>query len=48
MQKITPCLWFDNQLEDAISFYSSVFPDLEVLNINRYPEGTPELAGGTL
>jgi predicted 3-demethylubiquinone-9 3-methyltransferase (glyoxalase superfamily) len=42
MQKITPCLWFDNQLEAAIRFYSSVFPDLEVLNINQYPEGTPD------
>ena len=48
MKKITPCLWFDNQLEEAINFYSSVFPDLEVLNINRYPEGTPDLAGRVL
>jgi predicted 3-demethylubiquinone-9 3-methyltransferase (glyoxalase superfamily) len=48
MQKITPCLWFDNQLEEAITFYASVFPDLEVLNMNRYPEGTPDLAGKVL
>jgi predicted 3-demethylubiquinone-9 3-methyltransferase (glyoxalase superfamily) len=48
MQKITPCLWFDDRLEEAISFYSSIFPDLEVLNINRYPEGTPDLAGKVL
>jgi predicted 3-demethylubiquinone-9 3-methyltransferase (glyoxalase superfamily) len=45
MQKITPCLWFDNQAEDAIGFYQSVFPDLEILDIRRYPEGTPGLAG---
>jgi predicted 3-demethylubiquinone-9 3-methyltransferase (glyoxalase superfamily) len=45
MQKITPCLWFDDRLEEAINFYSSIFPDLEVLNINRYPEGISELAG---
>ncbi len=25
MQKITPCLWFDNQLDDAISFYRAIF-----------------------
>jgi len=45
MKKITPCLWFDNQLEEAISFYSSVFPDSEVFNISRYPEDTPRLGG---
>jgi predicted 3-demethylubiquinone-9 3-methyltransferase (glyoxalase superfamily) len=27
MQKITPCLWFDGQLQDAMEFYTSVFPD---------------------
>jgi len=48
MQKITPCLWFDDRLEEAISFYSSIFPDLEVLNINQYPEGTPGMAGKVL
>jgi len=48
MKKITPCLWFDDRLEEAINFYSSIFPDLEVLSINRYPEGTPDLAGRVL
>jgi predicted 3-demethylubiquinone-9 3-methyltransferase (glyoxalase superfamily) len=48
MQKITPCLWFDDRLEEAINFYSSIFSDLEVMNINRYPEGTPKLAGKVL
>ena len=48
MKKITPCLWFDNQLEEAISFYSSIFPDSELLTISRYPEGTPGLAGKVL
>lgn len=27
MQKITPCLWFDGQLEEAMTFYTGVFPD---------------------
>lgn len=46
MQKITPFLWFDNQAEEAMNFYVSVFKDAKVLNINRYganapmPEGT--------
>ena len=48
MKKITPCLWFDDQLEEAINFYSTIFPDFEVLNLNRYPEGTPDLAGKVL
>ncbi len=45
MNKITPCLWFDFNAEEAITFYKTVFPDLEVYGINRYPEGTPGLAG---
>jgi predicted 3-demethylubiquinone-9 3-methyltransferase (glyoxalase superfamily) len=48
MKKITPCLWFDNQLEEAISFYTSIFPDSEVHTVSRYPEGTPGLAGKVL
>ncbi len=48
MKKITPCLWFDNQLEEALSFYTSIFPDSEVLTVSRYPEGTPNLAGKVL
>lgn len=38
MQKITPCLWFDENAEDAISFYTSHFPDSRVLEIERYPD----------
>ena len=48
MQKITPCLWFDNQVEEAIVFYMSVFPNSEILNISRYPKSTPGLAGKVL
>ncbi|MEV6522473.1 VOC family protein [Longispora sp. NPDC051575] len=46
MQKITPCLWFDNQAEEAAEFYASVFPDARILEVSRYgdagpgPEGT--------
>jgi predicted 3-demethylubiquinone-9 3-methyltransferase (glyoxalase superfamily) len=35
MQKITPCLWFDNQLEEAVNFYISVFPDSRIVEMNR-------------
>lgn len=48
MQKITPCLWFDHQVEEAIGFYTSIFPGSEIIHISRYPEGTPDLAGKVL
>lgn len=36
MQKITPCLWFDHQAEEAANFYVSVFKNSKILEINRY------------
>jgi predicted 3-demethylubiquinone-9 3-methyltransferase (glyoxalase superfamily) len=45
MQKITPFLWFDNQAEEAVSFYTSIFKNSKILNITRYSEGTPGIAG---
>ena len=45
-QKITPFLWFDDRLEEAMSFYVSVFPDSKVLNVSRYPEGVPGRPAG--
>jgi predicted 3-demethylubiquinone-9 3-methyltransferase (glyoxalase superfamily) len=46
MPKLTPCLWFDTQGEDAANFYVSVFPNSKILEVSRYgsagprPEGT--------
>ena len=40
MQKITPCLWFDTQAEDAANFYVSLFDDAEVTRVERL-DGTP-------
>lgn len=45
MQKITPFLWFNDNAEEAINFYTSVFKDSKVLQVNRLPEGTPGPAG---
>lgn len=45
MQKITPFLWFDHQAEEAMNFYVSIFKNSEVLNVNRYPEGSPMPVG---
>lgn len=38
MQKITPFLWFDNQAEEAMNFYVSIFKNSKVLNVSRYGE----------
>jgi predicted 3-demethylubiquinone-9 3-methyltransferase (glyoxalase superfamily) len=34
--KITPCLWFNNQAEEAANFYISVFKNSKIENISRY------------
>ena len=47
MQKITPFLWFDNQAEEAMNFYVSIFKNSKVLSVNRYGEGAP-LPKGTV
>jgi predicted 3-demethylubiquinone-9 3-methyltransferase (glyoxalase superfamily) len=36
MQKITPCLWFDKQAEEAVNFYVSIFKNAKTGNITRY------------
>ena len=40
MQRITPCLWFDTQAEEAAKFYVSLFDEAEVTDV-RYLENTP-------
>ena len=44
-EKITTCLWFDNQAEDAAEFYVSVFDGGKLLEVSRYGEGGPGPAG---
>lgn len=49
MQKITPFLWFDNQAEEAMNFYASVFGEnAKITNVSRYGEGAPMPAGTVL
>lgn len=46
MQKITPFLWFDNQAEEAVQFYTSVFKNSKAGRILRYDEAAAKAAGG--
>ncbi|HJR84671.1 MAG TPA: VOC family protein [Nitrososphaeraceae archaeon] len=36
MQKISPCLWFDDNAEEAVNFYTSIFKNSQVGNVTRY------------
>jgi predicted 3-demethylubiquinone-9 3-methyltransferase (glyoxalase superfamily) len=51
MPSITPCLWFDNNLEEAAQFYTSIFPNSSIEMVSRYTEAGPgspgEVAYGT-
>ncbi len=46
MPKLTPCLWFDTEGEEAAQLYTSIFPNSKIVDVSRYgsagprPEGT--------
>jgi predicted 3-demethylubiquinone-9 3-methyltransferase (glyoxalase superfamily) len=44
-EKITTCLWFDTQAEEAADYYVSVFDDSKILNVARYGDVGPGIAG---
>jgi predicted 3-demethylubiquinone-9 3-methyltransferase (glyoxalase superfamily) len=44
-QRITPCLWFDRQAEDAATFYTSIFKNSRIGAISRYGEAGREHHG---
>ena len=48
MQKITPCLWFDNNAEDAVQFYASIFKDSKILATARYGDTGPGSKGSVM
>ena len=45
IQRIAPCLWFDDQAEDAVRFYTSIFRNSQTGAIVRYPETGHEIHG---
>ena len=48
MSKITPCLWFDGQAEEAANFYVSLLPDSHIDQVVRAPADTPSGPEGTV
>jgi predicted 3-demethylubiquinone-9 3-methyltransferase (glyoxalase superfamily) len=48
MQKITACLWFDTQGEEAANFYTSVFDNSKIIDIARYGAAGPGPEGAVM
>jgi predicted 3-demethylubiquinone-9 3-methyltransferase (glyoxalase superfamily) len=43
LQRISPCLWFDSQAEDAARFYAAIFKNSRIGRISRYGEAGKEI-----
>ena len=43
--RIAPCLWFDNQAEEAANFYVSIFKNSRIVQVTRYSEVGREIHG---
>jgi predicted 3-demethylubiquinone-9 3-methyltransferase (glyoxalase superfamily) len=48
MQKISPFIWFDNNAEEAMNFYLSIFKDSKKSRVARTPPGGPGPEGALL
>jgi predicted 3-demethylubiquinone-9 3-methyltransferase (glyoxalase superfamily) len=44
--KITPCLWFDRNAEEAVNHYMSIFKNSRIINLSRYGEAAPAERNG--
>jgi predicted 3-demethylubiquinone-9 3-methyltransferase (glyoxalase superfamily) len=44
-QRITPCLWFDDQAEQAANFYTSIFPNARITEVTRFGKAGHEIHG---
>ena len=45
LAKLTPCLWFDTQGEEAATFYTSIFENSRILHVTRYGSAGPRPEG---
>ena len=48
MQKITPFLWFNNQAEEAVNFYISLFKNSRIVSLSRYGDAGPGPKGSVM
>lgn len=48
MQKITPYLWFDDDAEEAVEFYTSIFQNSRIIHISRYGKVGPGREGAIM
>jgi len=48
MQKITPCLWFNFNAEEAVNYYLTIFKRSRILEISHHGDATPALKGRVL
>jgi predicted 3-demethylubiquinone-9 3-methyltransferase (glyoxalase superfamily) len=47
-ESVTPCLWFNGNAEEAVGFYTEVFPNARVVETYRYPETGPGEPGSVM
>ena len=45
MSKIAPCLWFDDNAEEAAKFYTSIFRNSKIKQISHYSDAAAQVAG---
>lgn len=45
MQKIAPFLWFDDNAEEAVNFYISIFKNSRIVHVARYGEAGAQVSG---
>src|ERR1700732_725618 len=48
MPRITPFLWFDNNAEEAMNFYTSIFKNSKIGKISRYGDAGPGPKGSVM
>ena len=48
LQKITPFLWFDSQVEEAVGFYTSIFKNSRIDGVTRYGDAGPGPKGSVM
>ena len=48
MTHVTPFLWFDDDAEAAMTFYTALIPDSEIVSISHYPDDVPQMGGSVM